>query len=76
MDVLVQIIQTIGFPIAICVYLLYDRSQSDQLHKQEMDDMRKSMDESNQKMTDALNNNTVVLSRILEVLHVNGSESN
>lgn len=64
MDTFVQFIQTLGFPIAIAVYLLYDRSKLDQLHKDEM-----------QKMTEALNNNTNVLSRILEVLHVGNSES-
>lgn len=71
METFVQFIQTLGFPIAIAVYLLYDRSKSDQLHKEEMDSMREEMSDSNAKMTEALNNNTVVLSRILEVLHVN-----
>lgn len=61
----IQFIQTVGFPIAICVYLLYDRAKSDQLHKEEMDSMK-----------EALNNNTNALTRILEVLHVGSSESN
>ena len=75
MDAFVQFIQTLGFPIAIAVYLLYDRSKVDQLHKDEMDAMRQEMETSMQKMTEALNNNTNVLSRILEVLHVTDSES-
>lgn len=75
MDAFVQFIQTLGFPIAIAVYLLYDRSKVDQLHKDEMDAMRQEMETSMQKMTEALNNNTNVLSRILEVLHVGNSES-
>lgn len=75
MDTFIQFIQTLGFPIAIAVYLLYDRSKADQLHKDEMDAMRKEMENSNAKMTEALNNNTNVLSRILEVLHVGNGES-
>lgn len=75
MDNFVQFIQTLGFPIAIAVYLLYDRSKADQLHKDEMDAMRQEMKTSNEKMTEALNNNTNVLSRILEVLHVGIGES-
>lgn len=75
MDTFVQFIQTLGFPISIAVYLLYDRSKVDQLHKDEMDAMRQEMETSMQKMTEALNNNTNVLSRILEVLHVTDSES-
>lgn len=74
MDTFVQFIQTLGFPIAITVYLLYERSNADQLHKEEMDSMRKEMTDNNMKMTEAVNNNTIVLSRILEVLHVSGSE--
>lgn len=75
MDTFVQFIQTLGFPISIAVYLLYDRSKVEQLHKDEMDAMRQEMETSMQKMTEALNNNTNVLSRILEVLHVTDSES-
>lgn len=75
MDNFVQFIQTLGFPIAIAVYLLYDRAKADQLHKDEMDAMRQEMETSNAKMTEALNNNTNVLSRILEVLHVGNGES-
>lgn len=75
MESFIDFIQTLGFPIAIAVYLLYDRSKSDQLHKEEMDEMRKEMTENNMKMTEALNNNTNVLSRILEVLHVGNGES-
>lgn len=74
MDTFVQFIQTLGFPIAITVYLLYERSNADQLHKEEMDSMRKEMTDNNIKMTEAVNNNTIVLTRILEVLHVSGSE--
>lgn len=75
MDTFVEFIQTLGFPIAIAAYLLFDRSKSDQLHKEEMDSMRKEMSDNNLKMTEALNNNTNVLSRILEVLHVGNGES-
>ena len=60
----ITFIQTVGFPIAVCVYLLYDRSKSDQLHKEEMDTVK-----------EALNNNTLALSRILEVLHVADGKS-
>lgn len=60
----ITFVQTVGFPIAVCVYLLYDRSKSDQLHKDEMDTMR-----------EALDNNTLALTRILEVLHVADGKS-
>ena len=74
MDTIMDFIQNFGFPIAITVYLLYERSNADKLHKEEMDSMRKEMTDNNMKMTEAVNNNTIVLTRILEVLHVSGSE--
>lgn len=61
---LVQFVQQMGFPIAICCYLLYDRRLSDDAHKEE-----------SIKMTEALNNNTLALSRILEVLRIGEGES-
>lgn len=59
-----QFVQQMGFPIAICCYLLYDRRLSDDAHKEE-----------SIKMTEALNNNTLALSRILEVLRIGEGES-
>lgn len=54
-----EFIRDLGFPIFITCYLLYDRYRSDIAHKEEV-----------AKMTDALNNNTQALSRILEVLRI------
>lgn len=59
----IEFIRELGFPVAICCYLLYDRRLSDDAHKDEVS-----------KMTDALNNNTQALSRILEVLRLGESE--
>ena len=58
-----EFIRELGFPVYICCYLLYDRRLSDAAHKDEVG-----------KMTDALNNNTQALSRILEVLRIGESE--
>lgn len=54
---LVDMVKTVGFPIVICGYLLYERRKIDIEHKEEM-----------KNMTDALNNNTVALTRIHEWL--------
>ena len=65
---IVQIIGTLGFPIAACCYLFYtmtkEREQNaaqreaDRLeHKQEMD-----------KVTEALNNNTLVIQKLVDAL--------
>lgn len=52
-----QGIGSVGFPIVACCAIFYLMEKQGTQHKDEMD-----------KMTDALNNNTVVLNRILERL--------
>lgn len=55
----VQLITNVGFPIAICLVLLWYIYYLTNLHKKETD-----------QFTQALNNNTKVLERICEKLDV------
>jgi len=57
LEELVQLISNLGFPIAMCCYLLYRMSKSDENHKAEMDNV-----------TEALNNNTLVIQRLIDRL--------
>ena len=70
-----QLIGTLGFPIAACVYLFYSiqkerdqnaaQREADRLeHKQEMD-----------KVTEALNNNTIVIQKLVDSLTAPPTES-
>ena len=65
----VQLIGSLGFPIACCIYLFYSigeerkenaaQREADRLeHKQEMD-----------KVTEALNNNTIVVQKLIDTLN-------
>ncbi len=57
MDVtaITQIVSTLGFPIAMCIYLLYRDGKRDEAHKEEM-----------AKTTEAINNNTIALTQLVE----------
>ena len=59
MDVntITQLIGSLGFPIVCCGALFWRMIKSDEKHQQEMD-----------KMADALNNNTLALTRLTEKL--------
>ena len=57
--VLTQMIGSLGFPIAMCVALLWIVVKLNEQHKTEMD-----------KMTEALNNNTVALTKLAAKLGV------
>lgn len=57
MDVnaIIQVIGTLGFPIACCVWLFYRDSVKDKEHKEETD-----------ALTKALENNTIALTKLSE----------
>ena len=53
MDEIIQIIQTLGFPIACVVALFWQNTKMQEQHKEEMT-----------KMIEALNNNTLALTEL------------
>lgn len=63
MDAIAQYIGTLGFPIAACIYLFYSLEKERESHKEEMT-----------KVTEALNNNTLVIQSLRDSLeHLTGS---
>lgn len=63
MDVnaITQLIGSLGFPIVCCGALFWRMIKSDEKHQQEID-----------KMSDALNNNTIALTKLTERLEKEG----
>ena len=53
MDSWVQVIQTLGFPIAVAVAMFWQNTKLQEQHKEEMS-----------KITEALNNNTIALTEL------------
>ena len=49
----VQIIQTLGFPIAVAIAMFWQNTKLQEQHKEEMS-----------KITEALNNNTIALTEL------------
>lgn len=54
MQEVITAISTVGFPIVMCLVLLYEIKSMTEAHKEETNSLK-----------DALNNNTVVLEKIL-----------
>lgn len=50
-------ISNLGFPIAVCIFLFYYVTNMQNQHKDEMD-----------KMSNAINNNTLVIQKLLDKL--------
>ena len=65
-QVILNAISTVGFPIVMCLILLYVVNKQNEEHKEEM-----------AKITESLNNNTLVIQHLTDTLSsVNGLESN
>lgn len=69
MNDVVQIISTLGFPIAMCVgACFFIKYQFDTSNKQ-MEDIRKDHKEEIKQLQTALDNNTIALTRLLDKLN-------
>ena len=64
LDVLLQAIATLGFPIVMCVALLW-----------EIKDMTTKHQEETKLFSDSMNKNTLVLQKLCDVLGVDREES-
>lgn len=53
MDSWIQVIQTLGFPIAVAIAMFWQNTKLQEQHKEEM-----------AKITEALNNNTIALTEL------------
>lgn len=60
---IVSIISTVGFPIACCIYLVYNQNKAEERHKEEVDKLRESLD-----------NNTKVMNKICMILKIDDIE--
>ena len=68
MNEYVQIISSVGFPIFACICLgLYVKFLTDS-NNRNVEQIRKEHNQEVQKMTEALNNNTLALQRLVDKL--------
>lgn len=65
MQEIINVISTVGFPITMCLVLLYEIKEMTDSHKEETNALK-----------DALNNNTVVLEKILTKLNIDERSNN
>lgn len=56
-NAITQIISSVGFPIAMCIYVMYAMQKQTESHKKEIDELRKTIE-----------NNTVAIVKLVEKL--------
>lgn len=57
MDAVVQLIQTVGFPIVCCIALFWKINDQDKQHKEEMD-----------KLSEVVNKNTEAIHHLIDTI--------
>lgn len=68
MEGIIQIIQSLGFPIACVVAMFLAWQNEVKTHDNEMEKMRDTLEAQSKATVDALNNNTLILTKILTKL--------
>ena len=65
---LTQIIGSLGFPIASCVYLFYSMQKERERNEAQREADRNEHKQEMEKMTEALHNNTLVIQKLVDTL--------
>lgn len=50
-NAIIQIVQSLGFPVAACVALFVRMGHQDELHREEVEALKKSLDENTNILT-------------------------
>ena len=60
------LIGSVGFPVALCIGLLWYLMKLQQTHKEELVELQNAHKEESDKLSEAITNNTIVMQQILE----------
>lgn len=69
---IMQIIGTLGFPIAACIYLFYSMQKEREQNATQREADRLEHKREMEQMTAALNNNTLVIQKLVDTLTAPG----
>jgi predicted DNA-binding ArsR family transcriptional regulator len=67
MDV-IQLISSLGFPIVACIYIAIWTSKQNDNYRADIKELQKEHKEEIKQVTEALNNNTLVLQKLCDKL--------
>ena len=65
-DSIATLISSLGFPICCCIVLGWYIKTITETYNKQIDDLRKEHKEETLKLTEAINNNTLVVQRLID----------
>ena len=66
MEQLIEVLSNFGFPVACCGILMWYIYQLNRQHKDELQAIMSAHKEETDKLTESINSNTLVLTKLLE----------
>ena len=63
-----SLIAQLGFPIVMCVYMMYYNHKSNDKHMDQINELNAQHKEEMREITNALNNNTLALQKLTDIL--------
>lgn len=72
---IIQMIGSLGFPIAACVYLFYSMQKERERNDAQREADRKEHKEEMTKVTEALQNNTLVIQKLVDAITVDPADA-
>lgn len=74
-SVIAQLIGSLGFPIAACIYMFYSNNKERESNAAQREADRLEHKAEMERMTEALNNNTIVIQKLVDTLNYPAPES-
>lgn len=74
MEAITQVIASVGFPIAMCLLMGYWVKTTHDDHRDDIKRLQDSHAEETKEMTNAINNNTIVLQQLVDRIGDNDNE--
>lgn len=75
MNDIVQIISTLGFPIVACLLLGYFVKTQTENYREDIKELQRGHKEEAQRMTEAINNNTLVIQKLCDKMEVDNEKN-
>lgn len=67
-NAVIQVVSTVGFPIAMCLILAWYIKTRDDSHLEQINRMNEQHKEESKAMVEALQNNTLTIQKLVDVL--------
>lgn len=71
LEVVGALITSVGFPIVACIFMAWYVNSQTKAYRDDVKDLQRKYEEDIKSVTEALNNNTLAIQRLVDKLDIN-----